>query len=196
MYTNREPEKNNAVSHKVWASFRAGFFASKTTGVSTQTKGMHGLTDISRSAESSWRSTFQTVQTTCLWSRESEVNNVENAHTILIQIHGRWTVNAQEVWSAKGFWCCNENLSPTNCSDNQSPTGRRSSSIICRPPNSSENHPKRVVVGGRREVVDVILWQPIADWRRSSTNICRPLTTSGNHPPKKWLSEVGDWLSL
>ena len=50
---------------------------------------------------------------------------VENAHTILIQIHGRWTASAQEVWSAKGFRCCNENLSPTNCSDNQSPTNRR-----------------------------------------------------------------------
>ena len=79
-----------------------------------------------------------------LWSRESEVNNVcwKCPHN-LIQIHGRWTANAQEVWAAKGFRCCNENLSPTNCSDNQSPTGRRSSTIICRPPNSSENHPKR-----------------------------------------------------
>ena len=42
MYTNREPEKPNAVSHKVRAIFRAGFFASETTGgggggVSTQT---------------------------------------------------------------------------------------------------------------------------------------------------------------
>ena len=34
MYTNREPEKKtNAVSHKVRAIFRAGFFASETTGV-------------------------------------------------------------------------------------------------------------------------------------------------------------------
>ena len=92
--------------------------------------------------------------------------------------------NAQEVWSAKGFRCCNENLSPTNCSDNQSPTGRRSSTIICRPPNSSENHPKKVVVGVRREVVDVILWQPIADW---SAIIDKHLPTSdnlGNHPEK------------
>ena len=32
MYTNREPEKTNAVSHKVQAIFRAGFFASETTG--------------------------------------------------------------------------------------------------------------------------------------------------------------------
>ena len=39
MYTNREPEKKNAVSHKVRAIFRAGFFASETMGVSTQTTG-------------------------------------------------------------------------------------------------------------------------------------------------------------
>ena len=41
MYINREPEKNNAVSHKVWAIFRAGFFASKTTGVSPGGGGGH-----------------------------------------------------------------------------------------------------------------------------------------------------------
>ena len=50
MYTNREPEKTNAVSHKVRAIFRAGFFASETTGVSYVHRGMHGLTDVSRSS--------------------------------------------------------------------------------------------------------------------------------------------------
>ena len=52
MYTNKETDKTktNAVSHKVRAIFRAGFFASEANGVSTQKTGMHGLTDISRSA--------------------------------------------------------------------------------------------------------------------------------------------------
>ena len=36
-----------------------------TSGYIPQTTCMHELTDISRSAESSWRMTFQTVQTTC-----------------------------------------------------------------------------------------------------------------------------------
>ena len=190
MYINREPEKTNAVSHKVWAIFRAGFFASKTTGVSTQTTGMHGLTDISRSAESSWRSTFQTVQTTCLWSRESEVNNV--------------------CWKCPHHF--NSDPRPVDCKRSRSLVGERfsmlqrkpltdklfwqSSTIICRPPNSSENHPKK---GGCQRSVRGCRCNSLTTnrrLRRSSTNICRPLTTSGNHPQKKWLSEVGDWLSL
>ena len=44
---------------------------------------------------------------------------------------------------------------------------------------------KKVVVGGRREVVDVILWQPLADW--SATIIDNHLPTSDNlrQPPQK-----------
>ena len=68
-----------------------------------------------------------------------------------------------------------------NCSDNQSPTGRRSFADHRKPPKTT---PKKVVVGGRREVVDVILWQPIADW---SAIIDKHLPTSDNlqQPPKK-----------
>ena len=159
----------------------------KQRGSGTQTTGMHGLTDIaSRSAESSWRSTFQTVQTTCLWSRESEVNNV--------------------CWKCPHHF--NSDPRPVDCKRSRSLVGERFSMLQLKPLTDKlfwqpiadwsaiiDNHlptteflrkpPKKVVVGGRREVIDVILWQPIADWRRSSTNICRHLTTSGNHPKKK-----------
>ena len=47
--TENQKKKPNAVSHKVRAIYRAGFFASETTGVSTQTTGMHGLTDVTAS---------------------------------------------------------------------------------------------------------------------------------------------------
>ena len=61
-----------------------------------------------------------------------------------------------------------------NCSDNQFADHRK-------PPKTT---PKKVVVGGRREVVDVILWQQIADW---SAIIDKHLPTSDNlrQPPKK-----------
>ena len=61
-----------------------------------------------------------------------------------------------------------------NCSDNQFADHRK-------PPKTT---PKKVVVGCRREVVDVILWQPIADW---SAIIYKHLPTSDNlrQPPKK-----------
>ena len=126
------------------------------SGVSTQTTGMHGLTDISRSAESSWRSTFQTVQTTCLWSRESEVNNV--------------------CWKCPHHF--NSDPRPVGCKRSRSLVGERFSMLQ------------------RKPLTDKLFWQPIADCRRSSTIICRPPNSSENHPPKKWLSEVGERLSM
>ena len=72
-----------------------------------------------------------------------------------------------------------------NCSDNQSPTGRRSSTIICRPPKTSENHPQnsgcrrsargcrcnslttnRRLVGDHRQTF-ADLWQPPATTQKS-----------------------------
>ena len=42
-----------------------------------------------------------------------------------------------------------------------------------------ENHPeKRVVVGGRREVVDVILWQPVTDHRQTFADLRQPPATT------------------
>ena len=101
-----------------------------------------------------------------------------------------------------GFRCCNEYLSPTKLFwqpiadwsaiiDNHLPTTEN----LRKPPK------KKVVVGGRWEVVDVILWQPIADW---SAIIDKHLPTSDNlrQPPKKvvvrgrWLVVAIVWLGL
>ena len=190
LYTNKEPEKN-AVSHKVWAIFRPGFFASETTGLVHRQQACTG-----------WYFKLCTPPIfSSLWSRESEVNNMSWKcphrfysdprpvdYTCSRSLVGeRFSMLQRKPLTDQMFW------QPIA---DQSPTGRRSSTIICRPPNSFEKHPKKVVVGGRREVVDVILWQPIADW---SAIIDNHLPTSDNlrQPPrKKWLSEVGDWLSL
>ena len=68
-------------------------------------------------------------------------------------------------------------------SDNQSPTGRRSSTIYCRPPKTTKQK------GGCRRSARGCRCNSLTTNHQQSTNICRPLTTSGNHPQKV----IGDW---
>ena len=81
-------------------------------------------------------------------------------------IHFVW----QPCLVVDGCWCCIENLWPTK-------TARRSSTTMAfadhrKPPG------KRVVVGGRREVVDVILWQPVTDHRQTFADLRQPPATT------------------